>query len=104
MFNRLWEISKGMTRRYPDGNSPFQIVTRLVEECGELAEQVNHFEDTGIKRQKLGDPDRARLAKEVQDVIRCVLQVAQYYGIEEELEESIDQSYRALKSEGHISD
>jgi NTP pyrophosphatase (non-canonical NTP hydrolase) len=102
MLNRLWEVSEGLTRRYPQGNDPFQMVTRLVEECGELAEQVNHFEGTGIKRQKLGDPDRAKLAKEVQDVIRCVLQVAQYYGIKRELQESIDRSYEALRSEGLI--
>ncbi|MDQ7793840.1 MAG: MazG nucleotide pyrophosphohydrolase domain-containing protein [bacterium] len=97
MLDRLWTVSEGITRRYPGGNHPFQIMTRLLEECGELAEQVNHFETTGIKRQKLGQPDRAHLAKEVQDVIRCALQVAQYYEIRPELEESISRSYDGLK-------
>lgn len=40
MLKRLWEISRGMTRRYPEGDDPFKIVTRLAEECGELAAQV----------------------------------------------------------------
>jgi NTP pyrophosphatase (non-canonical NTP hydrolase) len=74
------------------------MVTRLAEECGELAEQVSHFEDTGIKRQKLGEPDRGKLAKEVQDVISCVLQLTQHYGVRPELEESIVRSFQALQS------
>jgi len=63
---------------------------------------VNHFEGTGIKQLKLGQPDRGKLAKEVQDVIRCALQVAQYYGIRSELEASIARSHEALKSGGLI--
>ncbi|MEW6754204.1 MAG: MazG nucleotide pyrophosphohydrolase domain-containing protein [Candidatus Latescibacterota bacterium] len=104
MLNRLWELSAGMTRRFPEGDSPFRIVTRLMEECGELAEQVNHFEDTGVKRPKLGEPDRTKLAKEVQDVIRCALQIAQHYGIRDELEASVDGAYRRLKAEGLVVD
>jgi len=95
-------ISAGFSRWFPDGNGPFQIMTRLLEECGELAEQVNHFEGTGVKREKHGEPDKAKLAKKVQDVLGCALQIAQYYGIELELEASIENSYRRLKAEGFI--
>ena len=56
-------ISVGLGRRFPNHNEPFQIMTRLLEECGELAEQVNHFEGTGVKREKHGEPDKAKLAK-----------------------------------------
>jgi len=79
LFTKLKLVNAGLRRRYPRGNDPFQIMTRLLEECGELAEQVNLFEDIGIKRTKLGEPDRAKMAKEVMDVLRCALQVADYY-------------------------
>ena len=63
------------------------MMTRLLEECGELAQQVNHFEGSGVKREKHGGPDRAALANEIKQVIVCALRVAQYYDVEKELEE-----------------
>ena len=43
LMQRLMAVSMGLSRRFPDNNGPFEIMTRLLEECGELAEQVNHF-------------------------------------------------------------
>jgi len=36
------------------------------------------------------------------DVILCALQAAVYYGIENELEASLETAYQRLKAEGHI--
>ncbi len=102
-FEKLYQIVDGLNRRFPDGNEPFQIITRLCEEAGELAKEVNHFEGTGVKMQKHGAPDRAKLAKEVQDVIQAALGIARYYGIEDDLKLSIDEVYEKLISEGYIS-
>jgi NTP pyrophosphatase (non-canonical NTP hydrolase) len=104
MIEPLFGIARGMDHRFPEGNEPFQIMPRLLEESGELAQQVNHFEDTGVKREKYGLPDRVKLAKEVMAVLRCAAQVAVYYGIEQEVEGLLDQSFQWLKSEGHILD
>ena len=101
-FTKLNFIVDGLNMRFADGNTPFQMMSRLCEEAGELAKTVNHFEGTGIKRQKYGEPDRLHLAKEVQDVIRAALSVARYYGIENELRASIDESYQRLLNEGYI--
>jgi NTP pyrophosphatase (non-canonical NTP hydrolase) len=46
-----------LNKRFPDGNQPFQIITCLCEEAGELAQVVNHFEGS-VKRQKMGEPSR----------------------------------------------
>ena len=89
-MHRIKIINQALRQRYPSGEDPFQMVTRLAEECGELAAEVNHFEGSGIKRQKLGEPDPRKLAKEVQDVIRCALQIATYYDVENEVEEIIN--------------
>lgn len=101
-MEKLITITKGLNHRFPEGNEPFKIITRLAEECGELAKEVNHWERTGSKIQKYGEPDKKHLAKEAADVIRCALQVALYYGAEEELEATFNESYMRLKSEGHI--
>ena len=102
MFDKLYAIGKGFNRRFADGNSPFQVMTRLLEEGGELAAEVNHFEGMGVKREKHGEPDKAHLAREVAQVIACALQLAMYYHVEGELEAAIDHTYERLKQEGWI--
>lgn len=101
-MDKLYAIAQGLNRRFPEGNGPYQIMTRLLEECGELAQQVNHFENTGIKRQKYGEPDRAHLAKEVQDVITCAFQIAIYYRIDTEMAALIEARYQRMQGEGLI--
>jgi NTP pyrophosphatase (non-canonical NTP hydrolase) len=102
-MDKLYAVTRGLNRRFPAGNDPFKIMTRLLEESGELAQAVNHFEGTGIKRQKYGEPDRAHLAKEVMDVLRCALQTALYYGIEQELEDCLESAYQRLQAEGWLT-
>lgn len=101
-MKRIRAINEGLSRLFPHGEEPFQMVARLAEECGELAAQVNHFEGSGVKLKKHGPPDKAKLAKEVQDVIRCALRIATHYGIEAELEASIETSYQKMKRDGLI--
>ena len=103
-FDMLYRVVDGLNERFPAGDTPFQIIARLCEEAGELAKAVNHFERTGVKIQKYGEPNRAELAKEVQDVLRAALSIARHYGIEQELRASIDASHQKLKDEGFIKE
>ncbi len=103
-FEQLRAVAHGLTLRFPDGDDPFQIMTRLLEESGELAQQVNHFEGRGVKREKHGEPDRAKLAKEIRDVLNCVMHIIDHYDVEEEVAASIEQAYQRLKREGFIKD
>jgi NTP pyrophosphatase (non-canonical NTP hydrolase) len=103
-FDKILLIAEGYNKKYPDGNTPFQIITRLCEEAGELASAVNHFEGTGAKRQKHGLPDKMALAKEVEDVVHTALSVAQYYEIEQELRAVIDQRYATKVAEEYITE
>jgi 8-oxo-dGTP diphosphatase len=102
--DELEAVSLGLRRRFPHGDDSFQIMTCLLEECGELAQQVNHFEGSGIKREKYGPPDRAKLAQEVKGVLLSALRVAQHYGVEDELRASIASSYGRLVAAGHIQE
>lgn len=99
-MERLYEMARGTNRRFPEGNQPFQIMTRLLEECGEVASVVNHFENTGIKKQKHGEPDKEALAGEVRQVLQSVTQLILYYGIENELEDAVTASMEQMKEEG----
>ncbi|MGB8984597.1 MAG: hypothetical protein WCC12_22210 [Anaerolineales bacterium] len=103
-MEELYAVTRGLNRRFPDGNHPYQIMTGLLEESGELAQMVNHFEGSGIKLEKYGPPDKARLAKEIKDLLICGLRIAVYYGVEQELAAGIHQSYERLQAEGWIED
>jgi NTP pyrophosphatase (non-canonical NTP hydrolase) len=46
---------QGHFNRFPKGVEPFQMATRLLEECGEVANEVDHFEDSEVKILKHGE-------------------------------------------------
>ena len=102
----MWELVKktteGYNKRFPGGDNPFMIVTRLAEECGEIAEQVNHFENTGIKQKKLGKPDSKKLAKEIKDIMNVAMQLAKHYAVEKQVEEAFEYSYKRMVAEGLV--
>ena len=101
-MDKLYLMAKGHTLRFPNGNEPFQIATRILEECGEVAQEVNRLEKSGIKQQKMGDASKDDLANEIRQAIMCLVQLAQYYSCEEELELSIFRSIEHLKNDGLI--
>ena len=81
LFTSLLEIADAQTRRFPEHNGPFARVARLAEETGELAQQVNHAEGTGVKNAKHGPFDPANLAAEIADVLQAAAGIAAHYDI-----------------------
>ena len=101
-MDKFFIMAEGMKRRFPKGEEPYQMATRLLEECGEVAAEVSHWEDSGVKRQKRGEPKKEYLANEIRQAILCLYRIAAYYSVEVELEESINRSLQRLKDEGLI--
>ena len=91
-MERLYKVAAIHTERFPNGNEPYQIVTRVLEECGEVASEVNHFEKSGIKSQKHGELSKQKLADEIKQAMSCLAQLIQYYNIETEFESSLEKS------------
>lgn len=101
-FQKILEIVSGLNKKYPEGQDPFRIVTRLCEESGELASEVNRMESVGSKIKKRGPPDRLELAKEAQDVIRCAVAVLVHYDLFKEFDESLNSALTLLKNDGFL--
>ena len=99
-MEKLYQLAKGYTNRFPDGNTPYQIATRILEECGEVASEINHFENSGIKMQKHGEPSKQHMADEIKQAVNALIQLAVYYNVEDELEASIDRSLKKMQDEG----
>jgi NTP pyrophosphatase (non-canonical NTP hydrolase) len=103
-YQNLLLVSRGLTKKFPNGNEPFQIITRICEEAGEVAKEVNHFENTGIKREKYGEPSKDSLAGEIKNLITATLTLVDYYEIHEELDASVKKSLGRLKEMGFLTD
>ena len=101
-MERFYKMVEASNRRFPEGVKPFQMATRLLEECGEIASEINLWEDSGIKRQKHGDPKKEDIANEIRQAMVELVKIARYYNVEEELEASIQTSLERSKAEGLI--
>jgi NTP pyrophosphatase (non-canonical NTP hydrolase) len=101
-FTQLAELVAALDRRFPAHNGPFERVSRLAEESGELAAAVNHTEGMGIKHDKHGDPDLANLVKEVEDVLRSAIGIADHYGVVDQVRASITRHHQTYRDQGYI--
>ena len=98
-MERFYRMARVANLRFPGGNEPFQIVTRLLEECGEVAAEVNFWEGSGRKREKHGAPQKENLANEIRQAMVALTQLALYYGVEEQLETQIEENLARLRTE-----
>ncbi|NEU04970.1 hypothetical protein [Clostridium senegalense] len=98
-MEKLYKMVEGSFKRFPKGIESFQMVTRLLEECGEVASEVNHFENSGIKKLKYGEPSKENLTGEIRQAIVALMQIVVYYSAQEELERSIDESLSKMREE-----
>ena len=101
-MERFYQMVEASNRRFPEGVEPFQMVTRLMEECGEVAAEVNLWEGSGLKRQKHGEPRKENLANEIRQAMVELAKIARYYHAEQELEDSIARSLARSRAEGLI--
>lgn len=101
-FDNLLLLARGMNARFPEGNEPYQIMTRLLEECGEVAKEVHRFEKSGTKVARHGEGSKEDLADEVKDVMNALMQLVLYYGIEEEVMQSVRNSITNLRRERYL--
>jgi NTP pyrophosphatase (non-canonical NTP hydrolase) len=103
-MEKWYKMVNGMWKRFPEGYEPFKMVTRILEECGEVASEVNHWENLGVKKIKRGEPSKEALAKEVMQAVRALMEIVVYYDVGKEFEIAFNSSYELLKSEGHIKE
>jgi len=101
-MQELLTIARGYAKRFPEGFEPYQIVAQVLEECGEVAQQVAHFEGSGVKRAKYGELNKEKLAGEIKQALGALMRLVVYYGVENELEHSIGETLMKMKEEGLI--
>ena len=90
-MEKFYKMVEASNKRFPDGVQPFQMATRLLEECGEIAAEINHWEDSGLKRQKRGEPRKENLANELRQAMVELFKIAVYYSVNLSLQCSRDE-------------
>ena len=101
-MEKFYKMVEASNKRFPNGVEPYQMATRLLEECGEIAAEINLWEDSGLKRQKHGEPKKENIANEIRQARVELVKIAKYYNVEKELEESIETSLSRSREEGLI--
>jgi len=101
-MQKFYKMVEASNKKFPKGVEPFQMATRLLEECGEVAAEINHWEDSGLKMEKHGEPSKEKLANELRQAMLELFKIATYYSVEKELDNSIEQSLQRAISEGLI--
>ncbi len=101
-MENLIQLAEGMNRRFPEGNDAFQITTRILEECGEVAKEVNRLENSGTKVLRHGNGSKEDLTSEIKDAMNALMQLAIYYNATDQLQTAIHNSIEQLKTEGYI--
>lgn len=99
----LYEVADGYSVRYPEGNEPFRILSRMTEELGEVAAEISHLERTGAKVLKRGEPDRKALGYEIEDLLHTALTLARWYGVEDAVDEAAQKAHAGLSAGGEIT-
>ena len=101
-MEKFYKMVEASNRRFPKGVEPYQMATRLLEECGEVAAEINLWEDSGVKRLKHGEPKKEDLANEIRQAMVELVKITRYYHLEAELEASIEASLARSRAEGLI--
>lgn len=102
LFALLVATSQMITAKYPKRHGAFERVVHLAEETGEVAEQVNIWAGTGLKRQKHGAFDSRNLATELSDVVRVAAGIALEFGIVDLLGDQIRSRHACALDEADI--
>ena len=78
------------------------VMQTVIDRLKELGFAKITWEDSGIKRQKHGDPKKEDIANEIRQAMVELVKIARYYHVEDELEASIQTSLECSKAEGLI--
>ena len=78
-MERFYKMVEASNKRFPRGVEPYQMVTRLMEECGEVAEVLN--QRAGYTHSPEGDL-QLELGQELADMIHYIVAIAAINGID----------------------
>jgi len=95
-LDRLYRIASHYAARFPENATALGYLSRLTEELGEIAVEVQRLEGAPAKLAKHGPGTLRDLASEVEDLLHTALGLVRHYQAEAEFDAVLDEQYRRV--------
>ena len=99
LLDNIKEIASSLNEKYPEGNEPSKIISRLSEALGELAKVVNHYTKSSVRDDKKNSLVRIKVAGECRDAVRSIMQIVDYYDLGKEFTSEVEKTYSEIVKE-----
>jgi len=93
-LEKILKVAEAQTKRFPNGNDPFKIVSRLLEESGEVAWELNHYDRKGISLECKNKDGKREIMCEMYQVMISLCHLLQYYDLQNDFRDRIDEVYK----------
>jgi NTP pyrophosphatase (non-canonical NTP hydrolase) len=94
LLTKVQRVAQVQTKRFPNGNDPYKIGCRILEEAGETIQQLNHYERWGVSVGEKSKEGKENLVKEAYQVFVALNQLMQYFDLSADLENHINDVYQ----------
>lgn len=101
-LSKISLVAQAQTKRFPNGDEPFKIVSRLLEESGEVSWELNHYERKNISFMRNCRDNKENLVTETYQVMIALNQLLQYYDLSDLFTRKIEEVYREYQDKGYI--
>lgn len=101
-LSKISLVAQAQTKRFPNGDEPFKIVSRLLEESGEVSWELNHYERKNISLMRNCRDNKENLVTETYQVMIALNQLLQYYDLSDLFARKIEEVYKEYQDKGYI--
>jgi len=101
-LSKISIVAQALTKRFPNGDEPFKIVSRLLEESGEVSWELNHYERKNISLMRNCRDNKENLVTETYQVMIALNQLLQYYNLSDLFARKIEEVYKEYQDKGYI--
>lgn len=102
LLTKISLVAQAQTKRFPNGDEPFKIVSRLLEESGEVSWELNHYERKNICIEQNCKENKENLVAETYQVMIALNQLLQYFDLSDEFVSRVEYVYKEYQDKGYI--
>lgn len=103
LLNKISLIAQAQSKRFPNGDEPFKIMSRLLEECGEVSWELNHYERANVSVERNCKDNKENIVNEAFQVVMVLNQLLQYFDLSEDFVNKIEMVYKEFQDKGYIN-
>lgn len=103
LLSKISLVAQAQSKRFPNGDEPFKIMSRLLEECGEVSWELNHYERMNISVERNCKNNKENIVAEAYQVVMVLSQLLQYFDLSDDFINRIEMVYKEYQDKGYIN-